>query len=240
MLTVAKLNKMKQLPNYGDKRQVMACVYCGGLTETRDHVPSKVLLDSPFPENLPVVPACARCNQSFSSDEEYLACLLECVLCGSTEPEKIQRSNVRRILQDKPSLRARIQNAIFSDDQGRTTFTVEQERAKNVILKLARGHCAYELNEIQRDEPSSFMMLPLATLSQAQREHFESVPGGPIGVWPEVGSRSFQRLLIADDAYHAGWLTVQEGRYRVLVQGEAGVIVRIVLFEYLACEIIWE
>lgn len=231
---------MKQLQNYGDRRQIIACVYCGGPTETRDHVPSKVLLDSPFPENLPVVPACSRCNQSFSGDEAYLACLLECVLCGSTEPEKIQRSNVRRILQERPSLRARIQKATYSDEHGRTTFTVEQKRAKNVILKLARGHCAYELNEIQRDEPSSFMMLPLAALSQAQRNHFEAVPGGPIGVWPEVGSRAFQRLLIADDAYHAGWLTVQEGRYRVLVQGETGVIIRIVLFEYLACEVIWK
>ena len=231
--------EMEQFPNYADKRQMLSCIYCGRATETRDHVPSKVLLDAPFPENLPVVPACAHCNQSFSNDEAYFACLIECVLCGSTEPEKLMRPNVRRILQDRQSLRERIQNASFFDQKGGTTFNVEQQRAKNVILKLARGHCAYELNEIERDDPSSFMMLPFTALTQEQRDHFEAVPGGPIGVWPEVGSRSFQRLLIADNAYHMGWLTVQEGRYRYLVQGEAGTVIRIVVSEYLACEVIW-
>lgn len=49
---------MHQLRNYGDERQLSACVFCRRETETRDHVPSRVLLDEPYPENLPVVPAC--------------------------------------------------------------------------------------------------------------------------------------------------------------------------------------
>lgn len=68
---LASMECMKQIPNYGDIRQIQTCVYSGGGTETRDHVPSKVLLEKPYPENLPIVPACDTCNQSFSSDEEY-------------------------------------------------------------------------------------------------------------------------------------------------------------------------
>src|SRR5579883_1837339 len=72
---------MEQIPNFGDIRQLAWCVYCGGGTETRDHVPSKVLLDDPLPKNLAVVPACLSCNTGLSGDE-YFACLIECVLAG--------------------------------------------------------------------------------------------------------------------------------------------------------------
>jgi len=44
---------MKQLQCYGDSRNKGFCVHCGGPDETRDHVPAKVLLDEPYPENLP-------------------------------------------------------------------------------------------------------------------------------------------------------------------------------------------
>ena len=50
-----------------DDRFKDACAYCGNNADTRDHVPSKVLLDEPLPPDLPVVAACAglyfqRCN----------------------------------------------------------------------------------------------------------------------------------------------------------------------------------
>ena len=67
-----------------DERLIGSCVYCGGAPDSRDHVPSKVLLDDPLPPDLPVVEACSTCNGNFSLDEEYLACFLECVFSGST------------------------------------------------------------------------------------------------------------------------------------------------------------
>jgi len=60
------------------------CVYCGGAEpSTRDHVPPKVFLDEPYPPGLPVVGACEGCNLGFSLDEQYLACLIGCVMCGA-------------------------------------------------------------------------------------------------------------------------------------------------------------
>jgi len=55
---------MRQVPNYGDDQNKGFCVHCGGADESRDHVPSKVFLDEPFPENLPVSPSCLKCNNS--------------------------------------------------------------------------------------------------------------------------------------------------------------------------------
>lgn len=102
---------MQQLRCYGDDRNKGFCVHCGGPTETVDHVPSKVLLDEPYPENLMAAPACRECNNGLSLDEEYLACLLECVIAGDTAPEKLHRTMIARILRENSSLLARLQRA---------------------------------------------------------------------------------------------------------------------------------
>jgi hypothetical protein len=68
---------MEQLRCFGDERNEGYCIHCGGSDETRDHSPSKVFFDEPYPKNLPVCPSCLRCNNALSIDEEYLACLLE-------------------------------------------------------------------------------------------------------------------------------------------------------------------
>jgi len=85
------------------------------------------------------------------------------------------------------------------------------------------------------------MFTPLLLVSEEQRKQFEANPfADSLGVWPEVGSRAMQRLLLVDgEAYNEGWLTVQEGRYRYLTVGEGDIVVRGVLSEYLAYEVIW-
>ncbi len=56
-----------------DERLKGNCAYCGAVADSRDHIPSRVLLDEPYPENIPVAESCTKCNGGFSSDEEYLA-----------------------------------------------------------------------------------------------------------------------------------------------------------------------
>lgn len=227
---------MDQLQSLADDRLLVGCIHCTGPTETRDHVPSRILLDEPYPEHLPVVPACASCNTAFSLDEEYVACLIEVARTGSVE--SVERPKIRRILQSSPALAARLAQARVVDEKGVASFTAENERVKNVVLKLARGHAAFELNEQQLDEPSHIMVAPLHTLAPSAREHFESPPQPT--AWPEVGTRAMQRMVIADQSvYHLGWVDVQEGQYRYAVISEGAVMVRFVLGEYLACEVIW-
>lgn len=91
-----------------DERLKGSCVYCGGPPETVDHVPSRVFLDDPLPENLPVVEACRECNGGFSLDEEYLACLLECVMTGTSDIEGFAREKVRRSLSRNRRLTAQL------------------------------------------------------------------------------------------------------------------------------------
>lgn len=226
---------MRQIQPFSDERQLAQCVYCGGLPSTRDHVPSRVLLDRPFPENLAHVPACEPCNASFSLDEEYLASLVDCVIVGSTHPSAAHRSTVSRILRDRPALRFLIEEARV-ETRAVVTWEIAPARVENVILKLARGHAAYELSEPQFGVPASVTYLPLGTLSEETRAGFEELPQPT--VFPEIGSRAMSRL--ASNGLKAEWITVQGGRYRYAVISADNTVVRFVLSEYLACEVIWD
>ncbi len=227
---------MKQIRSYGDQREIGFCAFCGGKTGTRDHCPSKILLDQPYPDNLPVVPACVECNNSFSADEEYMACLMACVLSGSTDPDLIMRKRIARILRKKGSLRARIQNSIIKENN-EIIFTPETERIQNVITKLAKGHSLFELHLPVYIKPDSVSLFPLCALDEKTRFEFEAQPESSL--FPEVGSRAMTRLFTGIDINDHGWIVVQPGVYRYLASQNSGVEIRIVINEYLAGIISW-
>lgn len=245
---------MEQLKPFSDERLRQSCVYCGGITETRDHVPSRVLLDEPLPDNLPVVDACSACNLGFSDDEMYLACLVDVIRASVANPDLVPRKKIARILREQPLLLARLERARRVSD-GAVSFDIEQERVRNVVLKLARGHAAFELDEHKRDEPIRIMLMPLESLDPEARDEFETPP--LVSLFSEVGSRSMQRMSVVSVTLAArddpsqkvkkelllgpDWLEVQEGRYRYLaaVLDDGQVVVRFVLSEYLACEVSW-
>ena len=225
-----------------DERHTGMCVYCGTYPDTRDHVPSKVLLDEPYPPDLPVVGACKKCNASFSLDEQYIACFLDCIICGGAEVSDLHRSNVKRILKDNPALKGRIKMARKKDEADNLLWEAESDRVRNVVLKLARGHAAYELYP-KLEEPTAVGFAPLQLLSDDEKSSFEQITASKIELWPEIGSRAFLRAFgkPPDRFLHFnGWVVVQPDRYRYAVAETGGVLVRMVLSEYLACEVVWE
>jgi hypothetical protein len=236
---------MKQIAEFVDERQKGWCIHCGqwidGLETSGDHVPSKSLLREPRPENLPVVQTCKSCNTGFSLDEEYLAAFLSAVLTGSTEPERQRHPSAARILQRNPKLRARIDRARwgFLTHCGETQIIWRPESARidRVILKNARGHAFFEIGEPMLDRPKYVRSAPLESLTRAQRADFENIDFG--AGWPEVGNRMMTRLLTGQDLAD-GWIVVQDGVYRYAVTQAGGMLVRSVLFDYLATEVCWE
>ncbi len=226
---------MRQLINFGDNRQTDCCVYCGKGIETREHIPPKVLLDEPYPENLPIVLACETCNQSYSLDEEYFACLIECARLGSVDLKLIEREKIRSILSRKTSLLDKLQKAITQTLDGQKAFSIEPERFKKILFKIAQGHALYEQNEPKREEyVDSFAFGTLEMLSDESREIFEAIPYAHKA--PEVGSRAMQNILMSGDFIGMPWIVVQENRYRYLTFQEG---VRMVFSEYVWCEVIW-
>lgn len=226
---------MRDYRCFGDERTLGFCAFCGGPPEDRDHCPSKILLDDPLPEDPPTVPSCRDCNASFSLDEEYLACLIECVLCGCSDPEKLKRPKIARTLKHATNLRARLESALQSDGT-QTIFAVEHDRVRNVLIKLAQGHALHELHEPCPRPPDDFRYCPLTLLTNEQRSFFEHPPQtlAPSG-WPEVGSRAMQRIVESED----GWIVLQPNRYRYAASVEEDIVVRIVLSEFIACYVRW-
>lgn len=220
---------------FGDRRTLAFCSFCGGDTPTRDHCPSRVLLDEPYPSHLPTVPACAKCNSRFALDEEYFAGLLACVIAGSSDPAKIQRSKVRRILEKKPFLVARLAAACTRDGDN-LSFSVEEPRVRNVVTKLAQGHSVYELHDHCFGKPSSIFIQPFCLMSDSERMRFEAPAASRI--FPEIGSRAMQRLVRADRSA-SEWIVVQQGMYRYLAEPSPNITVRMAVHEYLACYVRW-
>lgn len=230
---------MKHLNNYADQRFNGQCVYCGGFPDTREHIPPKVFLDRPYPDNFPIVEACFECNNSFSMDEEYMACLLDCIISGTVDSNLIQRDKIKQILKKRPALALRLQNALKTSSDG-IKFEVEFERIKNIVQKVAIGHVLFELNLLLFETPK-VAFTPFPTLSEKQIHNFENLDLESLNIWPEVGSRAMRRLIIAEnEVYNKGWVTVQPERYRYAVIQSAIVEVRMVFSEYLACQVIWE
>jgi hypothetical protein len=230
---------MRQIEILSDERLEGACFYCGEYADTQDHVPSKVLLDEPFPENLPKVPCCSSCNQDFSLDEEYVACLIECIVHGTTDTTQLSRDKVKKILERKPKLQQRISNARVQIGE-RVFFNIEQERLKKILLKLARGHAKFENSELQLDEPVYFSIRVVPEMTDEELDAFLMVHV-PNEILPEIGSRAFQRLFQGfGDGDNSLWLTVQENMYSYLVSVSMdGLTVKMVIREYLAVEVAW-
>lgn len=208
-------------------------------------------MEKPYPPNLPVVGCCEKCNQNFSKDEQYFVCLIESVLCRSTDPGKINRPSVSKIMKKLPTLRQRIENS-KTEMKGQIVFVPEFDRIRNVMLKLARGHAAFELSHPCRKKPDHFWCGPLLALPQEVQEDFNSVHFQEI--LGEIGSRNIQRLLVTEmtqltengetntiNMIINDWLDVQDGLYRYLAIDDMGsIVIRIVIAEYLACEVEWK
>ena len=235
---------MKQIYHFSDQLGSVDRIPCPEKNHSgrssRDHIPTKALLNSPYPENLMDVGMCRECNSGFARDEEYFAAFLASVISGSIEPDPLQFPTASRILAHNPRLRSRIDaTRRVEATPGKdtlVTWTPELERIERVIVKNARGHVLFELGQAIALPPTHVNIAPIELLSPQQLSQFE-YPRGVAG-WPEVGSRLMLRLLETGECGAGGWVEVQNGVYRYAIDELPRV--RMVLREYLAAEVAWD
>lgn len=247
-LALGTVRPVEQIPEYADERLTAEwdgrCLYCGhGFSAAHhrsvDHVPSKSLLQQPYPENLPTVPACMDCNSDFSGDEQYVQVFIGCVFSGSADPAAQPDPKVRAALLRSTALRTRIESAMRepSSEGGPVRWEPEHEPLATVLAKNARGHLWHEHADRRPREPT-VAYSALESLTCEQRELFENPPEVGVAL-PEVGSRALQRRFSGD--WFDGWTFVQDDRYRYAVDylGGDSVRVRVVIAEYLAVTVVW-
>jgi hypothetical protein len=115
----------------------------------------------------------------------------------------------------------------------------EIDRVENVLLKLARGHMAFELSLPKTDEPNSIHFSPIGLMKPEVLNDFLSPQGTPF--WPEIGSRAFIRAGKSGWGSPVDpWAIVQPERYQYLVSQSDGDFVRLLIGGYLACEVRWD
>ena len=233
---------MHYIEDLSDERLRSACTHCGGIGgASTDHVPTKALLQKPYPAHLPTIAICETCNASFSKDEEYLFLFLQCVLVGSTDPNRHTNHKAARALQHNPKLRAMIEQSKVKQmalwGKSPLLWRPDITRINRIILKNARGHVLYECGTPIWEPPEGIWGAPLTAMSESQRTEFENGRTG-LALWPEAGSRMMTRIVTGADMKD-GWIIVQEGIYRYRVECD-GALVNSVIYEYLATEVHWD
>lgn len=125
------------------------CLYCNGYATTKDHVPSKNLLEKPYPSDLITIDACNSCNKSYSLDEEYF---LNVLVTLSISPNLVARTepggSIYRSRQRSQKLYNRLVNSLVVGEDGRTYFKPESQRIKRVIEKYAFGLFYYRYQKV--------------------------------------------------------------------------------------------
>jgi hypothetical protein len=228
---------MIQLKNYADKRQTSLCAYCGEYKTkfTRDHTPSKVFLNKPYPNNLYVLSACFTCNNNFSFDEEYVAYWIAIALYKLNGIETNNYLKAIRAIERNEKLKKLFFGAsLFVEDD---LVPIDERRLENILYKLSSGHILYHQNNPKYELPATINWFFLSSLSNSQRYAYEQEI--LVDVYPEVGSRTIMVMDQHGNTYYP-WIVTQEGVYRYLVaETENLQVVKIVFNEFLACEVLW-
>jgi hypothetical protein len=207
------------------------CIYCGNFANTREHIPSKILLNEPLPNNLMLVPACESCNKGFSSDEIYFAYIVE-YLASKYYGYKIS-GKIQQCFESNLNLQNRI---LFRD---KSNLIIDDLTVKKILRKYALGHISYIFDTYAYRNDYTVIFKFITELSEEQKREFNTLES--MEVMPELGCRGCQELLVSLDGQSAAclWNEVQENRYRYMVCAKAdSILVKIIINEYLYAKII--
>lgn len=227
-----------------NKRFNSICIYCRtNVANSREHLPSRIFLDTPYPVEYSIVPACKKCNGSFSADEVYVSSFID---------------KLRRVLSNnKFTLREKTISAI-NHDKELAKILKEQIRIENgkilvdyvpepfviILTKLAKGHLCQEQDKVFESDylvECNFKFRP--DLSEDEINLFEELPSTDKS--SECGSDFTQGLLIVEtlglpSQILVPWKEVQVGSYRYLTYFEHdNYVVRIVICETLFAEVLF-
>jgi hypothetical protein len=212
------LSNMKDRLVY-QRKSNMTCVYCSGMADTREHCPPKSFLKEPYPDNLTLIPACRKCNNSFSKAERKFKLLMD---------------NLENNINDERTT---------EDIQHLVTKHILPDYARMVLYKVAIGHSAYMLStgfgESHPIENVDILFAIKNQCSQKEWENFQDLT--LIDTIPELGSRASDRCLlvksVGDDSFRMvvfDWINVQDGIYKYLpYHDEKNISVKMVIRDLL-------
>lgn len=240
------------------RKGVHYCVYCGKVSNTREHAPSRVFLSEPYPqENLPVLPACRECNNGFSNDELYTAVYIDSVKYLSGYSASLSEKNQQRIYQNSAFLDAQNDlNRYYNDED----FPV-RDRVVRILTKLAVCHMVYELSEGYAVDDGCIRPTTVSysfgfDMTKEQKDEFDGFILMNDKKVPEIGSRVFDKIFVlepilqrVDNGEQTGmpflimnWSDIQEHNYRYIawLENDQTFHVKIVISDFLYAEVVFD
>lgn len=222
-------------PYVSYKKEKSYCVYCYNIADSREHLPPRILIDKPNQNEWCIVPACSKCNNGYSTDEQFVACTIEYILAEIYYEGNIQRNKIKETFEKRPHILEKIKTlCIFQNGSLKIDNSVI-EKIKTVVLKIARGHFMYDCNEFLNDEDVQVLIAFKPQLEQKKLEEFNM----PIvcNCLPEIGSRMSNQLCMKNNnEIEIPWRIIDYDNYRYLISPDG--ILRMVIREFLYIEII--
>ena len=155
------------------------CTFCGKQADTREHVFARCFFDKPHPSNMFTVPSCHKCNQSFSSDEQYLMYLIDYLKSIESNDGDFTRNKAKSTFIHNDNLEDRMINSIqvFNRD---TVFVLESERIERVVKKTAKCLYRYCFNQILPYDRIECNWAFASQLSEEQLRRIATIPFVPL------------------------------------------------------------
>lgn len=175
------------------------CIYCGETANTREHAPSRIFLYKPYPDNLIDLPACKKCNNSFSADELYSEVYIDSLKYLSGYSDSLTKENNLRIYK----------TTAFYDAQCTFKQYIEtgkialNNHLKRILTKLSICHCIYELSEGYSTGDKTIscesieVFFRFNTRSDNIKEFLMPVMMND-KILPELGSRVFDNIYVLE------------------------------------------
>lgn len=222
-------------PYVSYKKEKSYCIYCSDIADSREHLPPRIFVDNPNLNEWCIVPACNKCNNGYSTDEQFVACAIEYILAEINYGGSIQRNKIKKTFEKRPHILEKIKSLCIFENGSLKIDNSVIEKIKMVVLKIARGHLMYDCNEFLNDEDVQFLMAFKPQLEQKKLEKFNMTI--VCNCLPEFGSRMSNQLYINNNnEIVIPWKIIDNDNYRYLISPDG--IIRIVIREFLYIEII--
>lgn len=226
----------------------MKCIYCGDFADTREHCPSRTFLQEPRPCDLPVLPACKKCNNSFSADELYVKTYIEhmkATWLGNKVDVKDKLKTNPQVIKAQEKV-----NEIL-----KTGKIVFDNKIGLILEKLAKCHCVYELTENYYSHEWELKNISYSFRSFVEENVWDSIERVEYitdCILPEIGSRCFRNIRVLEAVMEnidsnqetrqhlvLMWNIVQEGNYEYVayLNCHREMIVKIIIMDFLYAEI---
>lgn len=205
------------------KNTYTECIYCGKKADTREHVPSKVFLLEPLPENLPTLPACLECNNSYSHDELIVSILVQLLKKKHYGANyEFSETVKKRLIKERNIDLVKKLNDIIDKNE----FSTLDKEINRVLTKLAIGHSVWEISEGYFTgggrETSESVHVEYRTIDNMSEDEINDFLQYFIitnELLPELGSRAYnERILVMEingkpSHIILDWVEVQDAEY---------------------------